>query len=193
MGKMQENLVSSEVLWASAQLLQIQNKISTPDIEAPLLQLSVILNWTSRIDHLTRYKVKTSSHALDHHTVISLSTFLTHSALHSYKWYKWKWSEMEDRKKNCWSKPADHAFTSATKTWFIDDAQLSDRTHTYWTFSSTVSLSESFLYPTIHSSSRVEIGRPPDNPRWWSHWTSWNRTTDTIWKIQRTFILHRHL
>lgn len=35
---------------------------------------------------------KTSSHALDHHTVRSLSTFFTLSALHSYEWYKW-WNE----------------------------------------------------------------------------------------------------
>lgn len=54
-------------------------------------------NWTSRIDHLWQdTKQKTSSHALDHHTVISLSTFLTLSALNTYKWYKWKvkWAEI---------------------------------------------------------------------------------------------------
>lgn len=192
MGKMQENLVSSEVLWASAQLLQIQNKISTPDIEAPLLQLSVILNWTSRIDHLTRYKVKTSSHALDHHTVISLSTFLTHSALHSYKWYKWKWSEMEDRKKTAEANlPTTRLPLPQKPDSSMTLNSLTARTHTE--LSPRLYRYPNLLYPTIHSSSRVEIGRPPDNPRWWSHWTSWNRTTDTIWKIQRTFILHRHL
>lgn len=123
---------------------------------------------------MTRYKAKTSSHALDHHTVICLSTFLTLSALHSYKWYKlkMKWSEWKienlQRKRLCWDKPADHALTSLLrKIQFVDDTQLSDRTisHTYLAFLSTLSLHyhlffffffSSFifiLYLTIHSSS----------------------------------------
>lgn len=96
-------------------------------------------NWTSRIDHLWQdTKQKTSSHALDHHTVISLSTFLTLSALSTYTWCKWKvkWAEIRKWRIGIrlltWNKRLSATDSSTSLN--------SPTAHTHQTSSSTLSL-----------------------------------------------------
>lgn len=132
---------------------------------------------------------------LDHHTVISLSTFLTLSALNTYKCsklsMKWveimKW-EMEIRLLY-WNKPADHVFTSLqAKPKVASGAELWQHMHAH-VLNSLLYL----IYPP-----------PPHHPNIISDYSQQFKFLELRLghaspppaehdKTSRSFIVHRHL